>query len=810
MLEQALPLVLWKITSQPLFFATHKTAAVVTLHHPIDRMRKFSENFSVDSALLQELGERLVTTPHVALAELVKNSYDADATEVHVTIRESRDGGPEITVRDNGCGMTLKQIRDFWMRIGNTHKGAEGRSGRFGRPLTGSKGIGRFCVRRLGTRVKLESAAKSGRDLEINTLEIDWTKFTPGEDVSEVPVNGTSQIKSGDETGLTLIMSGLRRVEWHSLEDQRSYAYLLRQLATLAANRGTKRRAFELDTGFRVILNAPNLEYGSALAGLVDEDDLGLAVDIRERLMNAGWALLKARIGPDGRIQCELDADSPVGKRHYTSSIKLHSLRDVSMRLAVFVEDQGWNRNEKLVPAGKLNSILNDWGGVQLRYKETRMFPYGDPGDDWLEIEKDRARRLGKPKEEDLINFADTIKARTPLDTGRVLLNMLSHKAYLGAVEIGEKQTGLEPRADRQGFVENTTFRQVRQFARYAVDWAMIWRDYAVKERERIRAEKFRKQLERATGGKTITQAEQSDVALKTIRHGVAQLRKDPSDISDEDVNNLASAVSLLESEIRINKADLLRFQLVASAATLSLLYHHEVKYLSQTLTSLSADLSDALDHLKGTIKERCEEVLESVRSAKESLNALGDLTQDMGVLDRKAVAGRLDLARQTKRAVARFQRVAAAYHVEISQRIDEGLQVGPMLKGELAAILLNVISNGIKAVIARGLAKGMIELHAYRSGKKVCLDIKDNGIGLRKEYRASAFAPLISDPSSQLYDALDERLATEDRQLLGQGSGLGLSIVRGILENRNGMVEFLEPTEGWSTCLHLDLPTPA
>ncbi|MEI6128403.1 MAG: hypothetical protein WCQ99_17805, partial [Pseudomonadota bacterium] len=36
--------------------------------------------FSVDSMLLRELGERLVGRPHIALAELVKNSYDADAT----------------------------------------------------------------------------------------------------------------------------------------------------------------------------------------------------------------------------------------------------------------------------------------------------------------------------------------------------------------------------------------------------------------------------------------------------------------------------------------------------------------------------------------------------------------------------------------------------------------------------------------------------------------------------------------------------------------------------------------------------------
>lgn len=777
-------------------------------------MPKFSETFSVDSALLQELGERLVTTPHVALAELVKNSYDADATEVHVIIRESDRGGPEIEVRDNGCGMTLKQIRDFWMRIGNTHKDAEQHSKRYGRPLTGSKGIGRFCVRRLGTRVKLESGARSGRGLEVNTLEIDWTKFVPGDDVAEVPVEGTSFLKSGTETGVKLIMSGSRRGEWHSLEDQRSYAYLLRQLSTLAANRGAKRPNFEADPGFRVILNAPALEYGAALANLVDDDDPGLAVDIRERLMNAGWALLTAQVGKDGTLRCELDAAPPVGKRDYTSTRKFATLRDVSLRLAVFVEESGWNRDEKLVPIGKLNGILNDWGGVQLRRRGMRIFPYGNPGDDWLDIEKDRARRLGKPPQDDLVDFANTIKARTPLDTGRVLLNMLSHKAYLGAIEVGENQKHLEAKADREGFIENATFKELRHFARFAIDWAMIWRDFAVKERERQRAEKFRKELERGTGGRPIAPAEQSDVALKILRQGVAQLRaaqerNDPSAITKDEVKNLASAASLLESEIRTSRADLLRFQLVASAATLSLLYHHEVKYLAQTLTTLAADLHEAIGDLKGAIKVRCREVLASVSSATESLDALGDLTLDMGVLDRKAVAGRLDLASQTKRAVARFQRVANAYQIDITQRIDDGFLVGPMLKGELAAILLNVLSNAIKAVIAGGARRGLIELYAYQSRSKICLDVRDNGIGLNPTERNTVFTPLVSDPSSRLYDALEERLAAEDRQLLGQGSGLGLSIAQGILENRKGTARFVDPTEGWATCLHLEFPIP-
>jgi DNA mismatch repair ATPase MutL len=66
--------------------------------------------FQVDSALLKELGERLIGKPHIALAELVKNSYDADANEVMITFEPESS---RIEVHDDGHGMTLKQWNAF-------------------------------------------------------------------------------------------------------------------------------------------------------------------------------------------------------------------------------------------------------------------------------------------------------------------------------------------------------------------------------------------------------------------------------------------------------------------------------------------------------------------------------------------------------------------------------------------------------------------------------------------------------------------------------------------------------------------------
>src|SRR4029077_13219516 len=88
--------------------------------------------FTVASALLRELGERLVGRPHIALAELVKNSYDADASEVVI-----RFTGDRIEVEDNGHGMTYHDFVKKWLRIGSAHKERQEFSPQLGRPLTG-------------------------------------------------------------------------------------------------------------------------------------------------------------------------------------------------------------------------------------------------------------------------------------------------------------------------------------------------------------------------------------------------------------------------------------------------------------------------------------------------------------------------------------------------------------------------------------------------------------------------------------------------------------------------------------------------
>ena len=138
--------------------------------------------FTVDSRLLRELGERLVGRPHIALAELVKNSYDADASQVLIRFMPGK-----IEVIDDGHGMSPEDFEDKWLRIGSTHKEREVYSPTLHRPLTGSKGVGRLAVQLIANHLEIRSVSKSLKTLEL-VADVDWAEAVQAGELTKAPV----------------------------------------------------------------------------------------------------------------------------------------------------------------------------------------------------------------------------------------------------------------------------------------------------------------------------------------------------------------------------------------------------------------------------------------------------------------------------------------------------------------------------------------------------------------------------------------------------------------------------------------------
>ncbi|MCK4581829.1 ATP-binding protein [Candidatus Bathyarchaeota archaeon] len=122
-----------------------------------------------------------------ALAELVKNSYDADAEKVTITFIGVKKLGGTIIVEDDGNGMDFQTVTNNWMRIATNVKKREIRSKHYKRIVTGSKGIGRFACRVLSNILILETLGDTKNKRKYKTkVTIDWRKYTSGSDLSKI------------------------------------------------------------------------------------------------------------------------------------------------------------------------------------------------------------------------------------------------------------------------------------------------------------------------------------------------------------------------------------------------------------------------------------------------------------------------------------------------------------------------------------------------------------------------------------------------------------------------------------------------
>lgn len=129
--------------------------------------------FRVSSELKNILGRDLITSPDIAILELVKNSYDAHATKVVITFDDDY-----LSIADNGKGMSKQDLIDKWLFVAYSAKsdGTEDQSYRdkFNRHYAGAKGIGRMSCDRLARNLLLKTRSEENKT---EILDVDWQTF---------------------------------------------------------------------------------------------------------------------------------------------------------------------------------------------------------------------------------------------------------------------------------------------------------------------------------------------------------------------------------------------------------------------------------------------------------------------------------------------------------------------------------------------------------------------------------------------------------------------------------------------------------
>ncbi|MGH6689726.1 MAG: sensor histidine kinase [Gammaproteobacteria bacterium] len=341
------------------------------------------------------------------MTELVKNAYDAGASQVTISFRSVITSGGEITVADDGSGMDLDTVLGVWMEPGATSKNEASRRTRGRRRVLGEKGVGRFACDKLGRHLELVSR-RAGDDDEVCAV-FDWDRF---ESASETLASIRSHWSVRAATaigrhGTVLRISGLRAA-WTER--------MFRRLATRLSRLCSPFR--ELDD-FGIILESDEFPH--------------YAGELRAEFLEQAPYRVDAVFDGDRIVDISLGGES-------AASESWPEARPPScgpVRVRVFAFDLETEALARIGPRAEVRAWLREWSGISVYRDGFRVWPYGEPHDDWLRLDQ---RRVNNPVER------------------------LSNNQVVGFVEISrDRNPELRDQTNREGLLHDEAFADLRR-----------------------------------------------------------------------------------------------------------------------------------------------------------------------------------------------------------------------------------------------------------------------------------------------------------------------------------------------------------
>lgn len=406
-------------------------------------------SFRANAHLLKLLGDQLIGDDRLAIFELVKNAYDADATLVNVELNLSAPE-PFILIWDvDGHGMSKDTILDRWMEIGTESKRNKNwkRSPKFKRLPLGEKGVGRLAVHKLGAIMQMNTRQENNPEIQIN---IDWPHLINTSKYIEDAKVEIEELQNPiyfpeNNTGTRIIIKSLNKEVW-SRGDIRKLKRLLTSLTS----------PFDTVSDFNVNVTIPGREK--------DYSDLLEAQDVID---NSLWKY-NFSIDINGFFSYNFEFNPPP----LFKNIKPSSCSGTDEHLELLPTNKEEknsrninNRNKLLLTPSDLKGIgpisgafyifsrekdiLNAYGayqamrqyldeqsGMRIYRDGIRVFNYGEPNDDWLGL---NAMRVNNPSK-------------------RVATNSI-----IGNIELNlEYSRGLQEKTNREGFDENNYFTRFK------------------------------------------------------------------------------------------------------------------------------------------------------------------------------------------------------------------------------------------------------------------------------------------------------------------------------------------------------------
>lgn len=770
------------------------------------------KEFEVDASLLRELGERLIGRPAIALGELVKNSYDADARNCSVTF-----GADTIEVSDDGTGISESDFLSHWMRIGTTHKVDKGQSREFRRPYTGSKGVGRLAVQFLADEMTIESTTPDNEDTLLYVM-MDWRKAVRGQNLNTVevlwePRQERATYANKSACGTRIVLKNLKS-KWDrdSINTLGRDVWMLRSPFTLFS-----RKTSDNDAGFEISLDAPGIagaheafddvmrtlfaNWKARIRGTIEDGrsgrkarivvdfKKGFPEDSKEDFQFKDTVDLPIRVAPkkkdkngdaaegakddgDNAAPNDEGADAPDSARSLIDTCKFQIL--------IFKPE---GRQPDQIPVGEIREYLAEYGNVSVYDAGFRLPYYGsgrDPaGQDWLGIAIDQGRRL---------NISELLPAHLK-STNKYMQDLPAPGRIFGAVDIDtnhersvaeslDSRPGewLQIQPGRDRLLDNEAFNQLRNLVRLSMDfYAHRHRFLALKVAERERpTEPTERKYDRAIETLEKNKDDIPPIVFKDVRKELADARR----------------ASIAEGKVQDRRGSLLAPLAAAGMAALAL--NHELARESTFLSRMSSDLRRlARKHSLPELKAIADEFDE----ARTRLDSLQELFAPLLSDEDKEASDRLKIRALVQQTARSMQILMPSVDMSNFSKIPAELRFPMGSLAEWNAILQNVLANAWNAMLDAPQTRILFRGGRDANGRE-WLRVSDTGQGLGVPLKDAA----------TLFEPFERRLtiSPDRRSIAIGGQGLGLAIVRMIAVRRSAKVAFVEPEPGYSTTFEI------
>ncbi len=674
--------------------------------------------------------------------------------------------------------MTQAEFLNGWMRIGTSAKQDKPTSRRFKRIISGEKGIGRFAVRYLGRRLEIETVAfdRKRNTNTVLTAAFNWPEFDRTEDLGSVTVPYELRRASPElPLGTKLTITDLRQtnaidfesVETASLGLLSPYRTLLRAQDSEAVDLPSVPEEPDTDPGFNLKIQA---------GGSDDEETVDVAKEILKHYVLRCVASiegdrLKLRLYERGNKKAFLR----INDKYENEVGRLYAdIRFYPRRAGTFADAD--------VDGRRAQSWIKKNGGVAVFDRNFRVSPYGTEGDDWLKLSADRvssARNTRSTLAAHHFPMDDEQQKSTALN---YMLRLPYQNQVIGAVQAygvrsqDEKKTkGLIPAADREGFLNNTAFRQLFDIVRGAVE-AIAYVDREIQ----IREEK--------------EEAKERLAAMRRESRRTADEIRNNKDLSARDKASLLGRLAAADEHAA--KREELRERRDSALEIMSLL-----GVVSGFMTHEFGTAIDVLERAKALVAKlaKKDSALDpEVKAIELHIQTLKDfVAYSQGyVKGAPAAPDKAYPARPRVQQVIRvFGKYASDRGIDVLVDIEPSVNAPQVPVSLYSGIVLNLYTNALKAVIAKsGKGSRKIAFRAWNEKGMHRLEVSDTGVGIPSTLHKRIFDPLFTTTDT-------------NRDPLGSGMGLGLTLVRRGAESFGGKVHVVEPPPGFTTCMSVRLP---